>query len=274
MARAVAVILGSAFDVGADEAGWRLVPEVIGTPFGEATLHRVASPGRGDGIEAWALFRHGRPHRLLPNQINYRANAWALHHVGCGALLVTSSVGVLTTELPLNVPMWVEDVLTLDNRLPGGEACTMFSVAPGTKGVAAHGHLVVQGPLPAATVRQELERVAPEGQVLGAGVVFGYVGGPRTKTPAENRMWAALGAEVNSMTVAPELILAAELGVAAGALVVGHKRSLARPAGAPLDARGVTASLEDAREAMTRWIEAWLCEAVPVSCPHQLYRFG
>lgn len=266
----VAVILGSAFDVGADEAGWRLVPEVFRTPFGEAVLHRVEAPAREDGVGTWALLRHGRPHGLLPNQINYRANAWALGEVGCGALLVTSSVGVLTAELPLNVPMWVEDIITLDNRLPGGEACTMF-VAPSE----AHGHLVLQGPLSAPSVRQELERVAPiELEPLGRGVVFGYVGGPRTKTPAENRMWATLGAEVNSMTVAPELILAAELGIAAGALVVGHKRSLDQPADEALDARGVTASLQDARGAMTRWIEAWLCRARPVSCPHHLYRFN
>ena len=57
-------------------------------------------------------------------------------------------------------------------------------------------------------------------------LVFAYCRGPRSKTPAENRAWRTLGASVNSMTLGPEAVLAAELGIPAAAVVVGHKRSL------------------------------------------------
>lgn len=61
-------------------------------------------------------------------------------------------------------------------------------------------------------------------------MVFAYCRGPRSKTPAENRAWRALGASVNSMTLGPEVVMAAELGMCTAAVVVGHKRSEGRPA--------------------------------------------
>ena len=55
-------------------------------------------------------------------------------------------------------------------------------------------------------------------------VVFGYAPGPRTKTAAENAMWARLGADVASMTLAPEIVLANELEIPCAALVVDTAR--------------------------------------------------
>jgi 5'-methylthioadenosine phosphorylase len=94
--RSVAVILGSAFAGGVPE-DLSLSELQITTPWGEHPVHRV------EGLErpAYLLFRHGLPHRLLPHQIPYRAQAWALRAVRCGALLVTSSVGVLDRNVPL-----------------------------------------------------------------------------------------------------------------------------------------------------------------------------
>ena len=84
----LAVILGSAFEPPV-LGGCRLDPFEVDTAFGRVTLHRW---GKG---ASYVLFRHGAGHRFLPNQIPYRAHATALSHVGCDALLVTSSVGVL-----------------------------------------------------------------------------------------------------------------------------------------------------------------------------------
>ena len=105
-----------------------------------------------------------------------------------------------------------------------------------------HGHLVVGEGLLAPALRDQVAGLVGEG--LGPEVVFAYVGGPRTKTPAENRYWAWAGAQVNSMTVGPEVVLANELGIACAAVVVGHKYShpdIPAPDGAGPDFRsGVT----------------------------------
>ncbi len=260
----VAVILGSAFDA-ARLADLTLVPETIPTPWGAQVLHRVEHPDR----DAYVLFRHGVPHRLLPHQINYRAQAAALAAVGCQALVVTSSVGVLDPRLPLFRLLLVGDLLMPENRLPDGSTCTMFPhPAPG------QGHLVLREGLFATALAGQLRTLADRTGVAlhPEPVVFAYAGGPRTKTPAENRMWARLSAQVNSMTVGPEVVLANELGIPCAALVAGHKYSVPdRPA--PDDARSVRDSLVAARHAMERLVVAFLRDGHPVPFGNHLYRF-
>lgn len=259
----VAVILGSAF-AAENLPELELDEHTFDTEWGSAVLHRTSRRDR----PAWVLFRHGLPHRWLPNQIPYRAHAAALAAVDCSALLVTSSVGVLGAHVPLNVPMLVSDLLTLDNRLPDGTACTMF-MAPS----AAHGHLVLEEGMLSCELGDQLRRIATEcGIGLGPEVVFGYVGGPRLKTAAENRMWAQLGADVNSMTLAPEIILANELRIACAGLVVGHKYSLADHA--TPDRRTVSASLEEAKVAQRELVVQFLAHGKPVEWSNSLYRFS
>ncbi len=260
---AVAVLLGSAF--GAETlGGLTLERRDVPTPWGAQTLYRTAREDR----PAYVLFRHGSPHRLLPNQINYRAQAAALRAVGCGALLVTSSVGVLDPALPLFRLLLVDDLLMPENRLPDGSACTMF-----TEPSPAHGHLVLSEGLFSAALSDQVRRLAEEaGGVHEAPVVFAYAGGPRTKTRAENRLFARLGGQVNSMTLGPEVVLANELGIPCAGLVVGHKYSV--PDVPNLEDTGsVAASLAGARRAMERAVVAFLTHGEPVPFQNHLYRF-
>lgn len=262
MSSAVAAILGSAF--GQETLSEvRLEPLTVETPWGVQELFRFPREDRN----AYALFRHGMPHRWLPNQIPYRAQAAALRELGCGAVLVTSSVGVLDPGIPLNRLLLVEDLITLDNRLPDGSACTLFE-RPG----AEQGHLVLSEGLFSPALSDQLRRLARARSLeIADDVVFGYVGGPRSKTRAENRLWAWLGAQVNSMTLAPEVILANELEIPAAGLVVGHKYSV--PTGDAPDRRGVDASLVDARAAQRELIFEFLSHGEPVSFGNHLYRY-
>jgi 5'-methylthioadenosine phosphorylase len=261
---AVGVILGSAFSQ-EPPRGLELEPLEVRTRFGAHRLERV----RGAARPAFVDFRHGRPHRLLPHQIDYRAQIAAFAEVGCGALLVTSSVGVLEAQLPLYRPLRVADLLTLDNRLPDGSVCTLFG-----EPAATQGHLVLREGLLSRALGEQLDELASAVDApLAADVVFAYAAGPRTKTRAENEMWRRLGAQVNSMSVGPELILANELEIPCAGLVVGHKYSLAAGAG-PADAAEVTRSLEDSRAALERIARAFLQRARPVSFANHIHRFG
>jgi 5'-methylthioadenosine phosphorylase len=259
----VAAILGSAF---ADSLPGELdlKPEEIETKWGAQTLYRLREVER----PAYVLFRHDLPHRLLPNQINYRAQAAALRAVDCGALLVTSSVGVLDADVPLYRPLLVEDLLMLDNRLPDGTACTMF-----TEPSDDHGHLVFDdGPF-ASTLTKQVRRLANKVRASVADTVtFAYVQGPRSKTAAENRVWPRLGAQVNSMTLAPEVILANELEIPCAGLVVGHKYSV--PDRDPPEEEALSSTLDRSREEQERIVTAFLREGEPVEFPNTIYRFG
>lgn len=259
----VAAIVGSAFDR-PELAGRPLEAVDVETRFGPARLHRYPTE-RG---EAYLLFRHAVPHRYLPNQIPYRAHAAALREVGCDALLITSSCGVLDPDVPLDQPLLVSDLLMIDNRLPDGSACSMFP-----EPVEGQGHLVMDEGLFSADLSRQVEAIGADmGWTSAPRVIFAYAGGPRTKTAAENRALAATGAQVNSMTVGPEAVLAAELEIPVAAVVIGHKYSVAGGTD-PVDRVSLAASLQRSKAAMERFVARFVecAEAPPFA--NRIYRF-
>lgn len=261
--QSIAVILGSAFE-GSFAESLNLTPHEIYTEYGPVTLHQTNL--RSDR-HAYVLFRHGLPHRLLPNQINYRAQAAALKQVRCGTLLINSSVGVMDAGLPLYKPMLVTDLLMPENRLPDGTTCTMFQEPSD-----GQGHLLIKDGLFSSELNQRL--IQEHGSAIHneeQGVVFVFAGGPRGKTPAENRMWAQLGGQVNSMTLAPEVVLANELEIPVTALVVGHKYSVPDVKNPKEEEIGST--LENARTATEKILHSFLMEAEPVTFGNEIYRF-
>lgn len=261
---AVAVIVGSAWSRETTDAGVAAPPTErmdVETPFGTVPLYRLLDVDR----PAYILPRHGWPYAWYPQHIPYRAHAWALRAAGVGALLVTSSVGVLQAHVPLDTLLDVGDLTWPDNRLPDGSTCTLF----GGEG----GHLVLREGLFNAALREQVASLCREQDTALAGpVTFAYAGGPRTKTSAENRLFASWGADVNSMTFAPEVVLAAEAGIACAGVVVGHKYSHPDIPNPPES--GITASLDRSRAQLTEVMVAFLRQAEPVPSGNELYRFS
>lgn len=260
----IAVILGSAFDERALPLE-SLRPVEVDTLQGVTTLYQW--PGLRDD-DAFLVFRHGLPHRFLPHQIPYRAQMAALAEVNCRALLVTSSVGVLDEKLPLDTPMLVADVLMIDNRLPDGSPCTMFE-----RPSPHQGHLVLDEGICSKALSEQIEGFANErGQNHLEQVVFAFAMGPRTKTAAENALLLRTGAQVNSMTLAPEIVLANELEIPVAGLVVGHKYSVPGVR-ERLDRDGTAQSLETGAHVMGPIVRDFLTRAEPVPFNNSIYRF-
>jgi 5'-methylthioadenosine phosphorylase len=259
MMKSVAAIVGSAFSH-PDDLGLEWEAVEVDTAFGPFELCRVFEGDRA----AYLVLRHGCPHRWLPHQIPYRAQALALRNLGVGSLLVTSSVGVLDPDLPLFQPLLVADLVTADNRLPDGSACSVWQ-----QYAEEQGHLVLEHGLFDTELGEQLLRLSGASAMPPA--VFGYVPGPRTKTTAENKMWRGFGAQVNSMTLAPEVILANELGIATAAVVVGHKYSLGD---GPSASEGeIRASLDSSRRATRTLVQAFLTRGSAVAFKNFIYRF-
>ncbi|HMB98678.1 MAG TPA: hypothetical protein VKM36_09360 [Balneolaceae bacterium] len=263
MNSSIAVILGSAFEKSIPE---KLNLEMIDiqTGFGTQKLYKSKQE---NGRDLFVIFRHGLPHTILPNQINYRAQAAALKELNCGALLINSSVGVMDANLPLYKPMMVTDLLMPENRLPDGSTCTMFQ-----KPSSDHGHLLIKDGLFSTELNQQiLDLGGDEIYKSENSVVFVYAGGPRGKTPAENKMWAQLGGQVNSMTLAPEVVLANELEIPCAAVVVGHKYSV--PGIENPQKQKIGDTLKQSRKATESLITKFLMSGKPVDFANQIYRF-
>ncbi|XP_023226771.1 S-methyl-5'-thioadenosine phosphorylase-like [Centruroides sculpturatus] len=69
----------------------------ITTPFGNPS--DVLIEGKIKDVDCVLLARHARNHSIMPSNINYRANIWALKEVNCTHILATSACGSLREEI-------------------------------------------------------------------------------------------------------------------------------------------------------------------------------
>ena len=102
--------------------------ERVTTPFGEPSDAYMV--GSLDGVEVAFLPRHGRGHRLLPTELNYRANIYGFKSLGVESIVAVSAVGSLREGIkPLDIVM-VDQFVDRTNR---NRKMTFFG-----DGVAAH----------------------------------------------------------------------------------------------------------------------------------------
>ncbi|KAK3082534.1 hypothetical protein FSP39_017055, partial [Pinctada imbricata] len=69
----------------------------VDTPYGKPS--DVLLTGQIEDVPCVLLARHGRSHSIMPTNVNYQANIWALANEGCTHLLVTTACGSLQEEM-------------------------------------------------------------------------------------------------------------------------------------------------------------------------------
>lgn len=170
----------------------------VATPFGMPSSDVVR--GSVGGRDVLFLARHGAGHRLLPHEINYRANIFALKACGATHVLGVSAVGSLREEIAPG------DLVVASQYLDwtrGRRHNSFFG-----DGVAAH--VSTANPV-SATLAGWL---AAHAQRLGIGLhmdkTYACVEGPRLGTRAESHMLRQLGCDLVGMTNVPEVFLARE----------------------------------------------------------------
>ena len=180
------------------------VDERIGgpTPFGAPSGDILK--GRLHGKALLFLARHGAGHRLLPHEVNYRANVFALKRAGATMLLGLSAVGSLSLEVAPGALAMPEQYFdwTRGRREP-----TFFG-----GGVAAH--VSTAQPVSAALVDAVQAAAARAGLPLHRGLTYACVEGPRLGTQAESRFLRQAGCHLIGMTNVPEVFLAREAQMA------------------------------------------------------------
>jgi 5'-methylthioadenosine phosphorylase len=181
------------------------------TPFGDPSGPYVV--GTLGGQRVAFLARHGAGHRLLPSEINYRANVFGFKLLGVERILSASAVGSLKHEYrPL-------DILVPDQFFDRtkGRISTFFG-----RGLVAHVGF-------AHPVCPDLSRVAADsaeqvGATVHRGGTYVNMEGPQFSTLAESRLYRSWGMDVVGMTNLQEAKLAreAELCYATLALVTDY----------------------------------------------------
>lgn len=209
--------------------GLKDVREVrLRTPFGAPSDAFIT--GRLDGVPMVFLPRHGRGHRILPSELNFRANIWGMKMLGVEWLIGVSAVGSMKEEIrPGHIVLPDQFIDRTKNR-----ADTFFG-----GGVAVHVGLAdpICPALHGVLIGASQEAGA---RVHGHGVYL-CMEGPQFSTRAESRLHRSWGVDVIGMTTAQEARLAreAEICYASVALATDydcwHEVEEAVTAGAILD---------------------------------------
>jgi len=195
--RTLGVIGGSGlYELPGLEAVERLV---VSTPFGDPSDELVR--GRLGETRLVFLPRHGRGHRLLPSELPYRANLWALKSLGAECVVAVSAVGSLREEI---VP---GHVVVPDQFIDRTRARTAESTFFG-RGVVAH----VQFADPLCPVLSKALAAAARaaGATVHEGGTYVCMEGPAFSTRAESMLYRSWGAQVIGMTNLQEAKLARE----------------------------------------------------------------
>lgn len=181
---------------------------VIETPFGMPSDALIG--GEMSGRHVWFLPRHGRGHRLLPTEINHRANIWALRSVGVRYLICVTAVGSLREEY---APRHVVLPDQFFDRTSRSEHHTFF-------GGGIVGHVSFADPI-SEGLRHILRDAALTHQLqVHDGGTYVNMDGPAFSTRAESEANRQLGFDVIGMTNLPEAKLAREAEIALATLAM------------------------------------------------------
>lgn len=171
----------------------------VTTPYGKPSAPIVQ--GKMGGRDVFFLPRHGRHHELLPSEVNYRANIFALKKVGVTQVIGLSAVGSLQEEVApgdLSLPDQYFDFIK------GNREKTFFG-----EGLAAHVSTAEPTSKPLADAIEKA--AASVGVSVHRNKTYACVDGPRLGTRAESFfLRGPAGCDLVGMTNVPEVFLARE----------------------------------------------------------------
>ena len=180
----------------------------VKTPFGKTSDDFLT--GKLSGRDVVFLPRHGRGHRILPSELNHRANIWAMKKLGVQWIISVSAVGSLQEKYQ---PC---DIVVIDqflDRTKQSSQHTFFG-----RGIVAH--VAFAEPI-SEELRQILLRTASAaGANVHDGGTYVCMEGPAFSTRAESLANHAAGHDVIGMTNLGEAKCAREAEIAYATLAM------------------------------------------------------
>jgi 5'-methylthioadenosine phosphorylase len=183
----------------------------VETPFGEPSDAYVI--GEIDGVRVAFLSRHGRGHRLMPSELNYRANIFGFKVLGVHTILSASAVGSMKEQYHPTDIVFPHQFIDRTRHRPD----TFFG-----NGLVAH--VSFADPICAGVSFLMGEVGRDAGARVHMGGVYLNMEGPQFSTRAESNLYRSWGVDVIGMTNLQEAKLAreAEICYATMALVTDY----------------------------------------------------
>lgn len=169
----------------------------VETPFGTPSDDYFV--GELEGVRVVFLPRHGRGHRILPSELNFRANIFGMKKLGVEQLIAVSAVGSLKKEIAPG-HLVIPDQFIDRTR---GRISTFFG-----RGIVAH--VSFADPMCGMLSRLLAEVGRENGATIHAGGTYICMEGPQFSTRAESFLYRSWGADIIGMTNLQEAKLARE----------------------------------------------------------------
>ena len=183
--------------------------EVMHTPYGEPSGPLVH--GLLCGKQVVFLPRHGTAHTIPPHEVNYRANLWALHHIGITKVIAVAAVGGIT-------PAMTPASLIIPNQIIDYTWSRQHTFFQGDLNQVTHVDFTEPY---CAELRATLLQAGRAADIpLHDGATYGATQGPRLETAAEIDRLERDGCDIVGMTGMPEAALARELELCYAACAV------------------------------------------------------
>jgi len=216
------------------------------TPFGPPSDSLMR--GRLAGRTVYFLPRHGRGHRILPTELNHRANIWALRSLGVRWIIAVTAVGSLQEAYA------PEEIVCPDqfyDRTSRRAEHTFFG-----RGIV--GHISFAEPISAGLRWILVESTRAAGYTAHDGGTYVNMDGPAFSTRAESEAYRKLGFDVIGMTNLGEAKLAREAEIALATLAMVTDYDCWKVEEEPVSAQAVIghllANVKAAKEILARAI--------------------
>lgn len=178
----------------------------VSTPFGDPS--DAITVGTLAGQRIAFLPRHGVGHRIMPTEVNSRANIYALKSLGVERIISVTACGSMKEEY---APRHIVIPDQIFDNTKERRNYTFFG-----NGLVVH--IGLAEPFCPELSRLVYETLKRTGATVHVGGTFMVIEGPRFSTKGESRIYRQWGVDIIGMTAAPEAALAREAEICYAAM--------------------------------------------------------
>ena len=174
----------------------------VDTPYGKTS--DSIEIGKINGVDVAFIPRHGKKHTIPPHKVNYKANIWALKHIGVERIVGLNAVGSLKEDYSPGDIVVPDQFIDLTRRRD-----LTFYDGPDVY------HISMADPFCPDISRKIYETGKSLNYNIHSSGTYVCIEGPRFSTRAESKLFHTFG-DIIGMTLVPEINLAGELSMCYG----------------------------------------------------------